>query len=191
MTSAREWDAEAAGFDEAADHGLAAPDCREAWRRLLVDVLPTAPARIADLGCGTGTLSALLAGEGYAVTGLDFSPAMVDRARAKAPELEFVVGDASAPPLPAGAFDVVLSRHVLWAMPDPVAALARWITLLAPGGRLVLVEGSWHTGAGLTAERCEAIVRTVRRHAEVRMLPDPVLWGGPIADERYLLVSRR
>ena len=117
-------------------------------------MLPAAPARIADLGCGTATLSLLLAEEGYGVDGVDFSPAMVDLARAKVAGrsgVAIVEGDAASPPLPGASYDVVLCRHVLWALPDQVAVLGRWVDLLAPGGRLVLVEGSWTTGAGLTA----------------------------------------
>ena len=90
---------------------------------------------VADLGCGTGTLSLLLADEGHRVDGVDFSPAMVARSLAKAEErrdVRFVVGDAAAPPLDRGAYDVVLCRHVLWALPDPAAALRRWVDLLAP-----------------------------------------------------------
>jgi SAM-dependent methyltransferase len=118
---------------------------------------------------------------------------MVARARAKAGDrdgLAFVVADAAEPPLAEGGYDVVLSRHVLWAMPDPETAFARWVGLLGPDGVVVLVEGSWHTGAGLTAAECERIVRTVRTDATVRHLTEPVYWGRPIDDERYLLVSR-
>ncbi len=78
------WDAEAEHFDDEPDHGLRDPAIREAWRVLLREHLPAPPARIADLGCGTGSLSVLLADEGYAVDGVDFSPEMVRRARAKA-----------------------------------------------------------------------------------------------------------
>jgi len=39
-----------------------------------------------------------------------------------------------------------MSRHVLWAMPDPAGALEHWIALLRPGGRSLLVEGRWSTG---------------------------------------------
>ncbi|MCD6641181.1 MAG: class I SAM-dependent methyltransferase, partial [Nocardioides sp.] len=53
------WDAEAPDFDEPADHGLRDPDVRRAWRDLLLGVLPAALGRVADLGCGTGTLSVL------------------------------------------------------------------------------------------------------------------------------------
>jgi SAM-dependent methyltransferase len=85
----------------------------------------------------------------------------------------------------------VLVRHVLWAMPDPDAALARWVGLLVPGGRLVLVEGRWWTGGGLAAAEVEALVRRHRDEATVTPLDDPDLWGGPITDERYLVVSDR
>jgi len=185
------WDREAATFDVEPDHGLADPTTRAAWRDLLLDVLPPAPARVADLGCGTGTLTGLLTDEGYVVDGLDFSPEMIERARRKAPTATFVVGDAATPPLEGAAYDVVLSRHVLWAMPDPAAAFARWVDLLRPAGIVVLVEGRWGTGAGLTALQAESVVRTIRTEVEVRHLTDPVYWGRQIDDERYLLVSRR
>ena len=55
------WDAQADAFDQPADHGLRDPAVRQAWRELLVSHLPEPPARVADLGCGTGTLSVLLA----------------------------------------------------------------------------------------------------------------------------------
>ncbi len=136
----------------------------------------------------------LLAAEGgHFVSGVDFSPEMVRRARAKSvdtvPEPVFVDGDAANPPLEAGVFDVVLSRHVLWAMPDPAAALQKWIELLTPSGILILVEGRWHTGVGLSADACTRLVRARGRTVEVRMLDDPAYWGGPISDERYLIVS--
>jgi ubiquinone/menaquinone biosynthesis C-methylase UbiE len=193
--TADDWDDLAETFDEAADHGLRDPVVREAWRRLLLPELPPAPALVADLGCGTGSLACLLAGEGHQVRGIDLAPRMVEAARAKAVragvEISFQVGDAAAPPWPDASVDVVLARHVLWALGDPDAAVARWVRLLRPGGRLVLVEGRWHTGAGMTSQQARTIVERHRRKARVRQLPDPDLWGGAIADERYLLVSER
>jgi SAM-dependent methyltransferase len=187
------WDAQAATFDDEPDHGLADPATRAAWRDLLLEHLPAAPARVADLGCGTGSLSVLLAEQGYDVHGVDLAGEMVARARMKAEAAgvaaTFTEGDAAAPPLPAGAFDAVLSRHVLWALPDPAAGLARWCDLLAPGGRLVLVEGFWFTGAGLSARDTEALVRAAGRTAVVHPLTDPVLWGREVDDERYLVLS--
>jgi ubiquinone/menaquinone biosynthesis C-methylase UbiE len=187
-----DWDAEAATFDEAPDHGLRDPATRAAWLELLTAHLPEPPARIADLGCGTGTLGVLLADVGYAVDGVDFSPEMVTRARAKAAGRDgvtFTVADASEPPLEPAAYDAVLSRHVLWALADPPAALEHWIRLLGPRGRLVLVEGFWHTGAGLAAAQTEALLSAAGRTPSTYRLDDPVYWGGPITDERYLVVA--
>lgn len=191
------WDSEARTFDEAPDHGLADPAVRRAWAGLLTDVLPAPPARVADLGCGTGTLSVLLAEQGHEVHGVDFSAEMVARARTKASEarlgtdrVRFAVADASRPPLPTAAYDVVLSRHVLWAMPDPADALQRWIELLAPGGRLVLVEGRWATEAGLTGAETTALVEATGREAALVPLDAAAYWGRDTGDERYLLLSR-
>ena len=187
------WDAEAPTFDEAADHGLRDATTRAAWRELLLGELPAAPARVADLGSGTGTLSLLVAEHGYTVDGVDVSPEMVRLAREKSAGVSgvrFTEGDASAPPLEAGTYDVVLCRHVLWAMPDPAAALERWIDLLTPSGRLLLVEGRWFTGGGLCADETVALVEQAGRHAELTLLPEAAYWGRAIEDERYLVVSR-
>src|SRR3954451_12322722 len=98
------WDEQAAHFDEEPDHGLREPVVREAWRLLLRSVLPHPPARIADLGCGTGSLSLLLARDGYDVTGIDLSENMVAQAKrkAEAAALDVVIrqGDVSRPDLP-------------------------------------------------------------------------------------------
>ena len=187
------WDAEAERFDEAADHGLGSPTVYAAWRQLLARAIGTVPARVADLGCGTGTLSLLLADLGHRVDGLDFSAAMLDRARAKVSGhvgLSFRVGDASNPPLPRGVFDVVLSRHVLWALPEPAKALQQWEGLLVPGGALIIIDGRWQTGAGLSATTVLDLLRALGRDAELTRLRDPALWGRAITDERYLVVSR-
>jgi SAM-dependent methyltransferase len=195
MGEAEYWDEQAAAFDEEPDHGLRDPGVRAAWAALLRARLPPAPATVLDLGCGTGSLAVLLAEAGYAVQGLDFSERMVAAAEAKARAAgvaaRFRQGDAAAPPYPAGSADVVLDRHVLWALPDPDEALRRWIELLAPGGRLVLVEGRWSTGAGIPADACRELVLRHRREAVLESLGDPALWGREIDDERYVIVSER
>jgi SAM-dependent methyltransferase len=190
---AEAWNAASHSFDDEPDHGLADPLTRAAWRRLLLSHLPASSADVVDLGCGTGTLSVLLTGEGYQVTGLDFAEAMVAAAVRKAEAAclatTFIHGDATSPPFEPGSFDVVLSRHVLWALPDPAAALQSWTRLLRPGGRLVLVEGRWHTGSGLTADECSDLLRRSGRSVVVHPLTEPVYWGGEISDERYVAIS--
>jgi predicted acetyltransferase/SAM-dependent methyltransferase len=190
----QEWDGAADGFDDEPDHGLRDPATRVAWDALLRSLVPAEAREVADIGCGTGSLSVLLAARGLHVRALDLSPRMVGLARAKAAasgvDLDVVVGDASYPPWEAGCVDAVVARHVVWALPDPAGALRRWLRLLRPEGRLVLVEGFWHTGAGLHADDLVATLVGLGCEAEVAVLDDPVLWGGPLRDERYAVVAR-
>ena len=96
-----DWDALADTFDDEPDHGLRDPAVRDAWWRALAPRLPAPPAAVADLACGTGSLSLLLAEQGDEVTGVDRAPRMLERAEAKAGDrAAFLLGDVSAPPLP-------------------------------------------------------------------------------------------
>jgi ubiquinone/menaquinone biosynthesis C-methylase UbiE len=190
-----DWDLLAATFDDEADHGLRDADTRAAWKALLRSALPSDAQKIADIGCGTGSLAVLLAEESRDVTGLDLSPQMLASAERKATALRehrpvFLLGDAANPSLPKAAFDAVVARHILFMLPRPEEVVARWLDLLRPGGVLVLIEGFWSTGVGLTATRCEEIVRKHRASARVQHLStNSVLWGKDVDDDRYLIVS--
>ena len=187
------WDEQAASFDEQPDHGLLDPAVRAAWAALLLPLLPPAGSSVVDLGCGTGTLSVLLAQAGYDVRGVDLSGQMIAAATRKAAaagvSVAFELGDAADPAGAPGSADGVLVRHVLWALDDKEEAVGRWVRLLRPGGVLVLVEGRWATGAGVSAAECERIVRLHRRRTVVTRLDDPALWGRTIDDERFVLLS--
>jgi SAM-dependent methyltransferase len=96
------------------------------------------------VGCGKGALlipAAQAVGRSGRAVGIDVSPAMVSAARTAADRLglgfvEVTVGDAQAPELPAGAFDVVGSSLVLFFLPDPLGALTAGRRATASGGRL-------------------------------------------------------
>jgi len=101
---------------------------------------PTDAPRLADLGCGTGRLTAELAARLGAreAVGVDNSPAMLDEAAAHArPGVRFDRGDIAAWEAP-GAFDVVFSNAALQWVPDHPAVLGRWAASLAPGGQLAV-----------------------------------------------------
>ncbi|MFF2008687.1 trifunctional class I SAM-dependent methyltransferase/NUDIX hydrolase/VOC family protein [Streptomyces sp. NPDC058195] len=187
-----DWDSAADSFDEEPDHGLLDPVVRHAWARRLENWLPGGRSDVLDLGCGTGSLSLLATDQGHRVTAVDRSPRMVELARAKlaGTDTSVHVGDAARPPVGSQRFDVIIVRHVMWLLPDPVASLRHWFGLLRPGGRLILIEGVWG-GVGLSAQRLTTLlsVCTERVHHEP-LSGDPQLWGKRIDDERYALVAR-
>ncbi|MEV6262567.1 trifunctional class I SAM-dependent methyltransferase/NUDIX hydrolase/VOC family protein [Streptomyces sp. NPDC051784] len=187
-----DWDAAADTFDEEPDHGLLDPVVRSAWAHRMETWLPTARSAVLDLGCGTGSLSLLVAGQGHRVTAVDRSPRMTELARAKLAGTgsEVLVGDAAYPPVGKQRFDVILARHVVWLLPDPAAVLRHWFSLLRPGGRLLLIEGVWN-GVGIPADRLAAMLaeHTERVHHEP-LSGDARLWGKEVDDERYALVAR-
>src|SRR5204863_8264021 len=78
------WNSAAASFDSQPDHGLHDPVLLRAWTKLLRISLPSTRGTVLDIGCGTGSLSVVLAGLGYEVTGIDLSPEMISLANAKA-----------------------------------------------------------------------------------------------------------
>lgn len=180
------WEQQSPTYDEAVDHGLTDPAARAAWAAHLRDWLPETPSTVLDLGCGTGSMDRLLLDAGHQVVGVDLAPGMLARARATCPEGHFVLGDASAPPVGDGRFDVLLARHLLWTLPDPPAVLARWVSTVRPEGRLVLVEGR-----GVRAEDLVAALDPLVDRLEVVCLSaDDTLWGRAVQDERYAVVAR-
>jgi ubiquinone/menaquinone biosynthesis C-methylase UbiE len=149
---AAHWDRRAPTFDEDFGHSIRTPGERAAWDRMLDLVLAGRGALdCLDAGCGTGFLSFELAARGHRVTGVDFAPAMLAQARRKAAErgvaIRFEHADAERLPFPAGYVDLVISRHVLWTLAHPEAAIDEWIRVLRPGGRLVVVDGQFDAGA--------------------------------------------
>jgi len=187
------WNTTADSFDDVPDHGLRDPRIRAAWGARLRSWLPAAPSDVLDLGCGTGSLALLAADQGHRVTAVDRAERMVEHARRKlaGTDARVLVGEAALPPVAEGDFDVVLVRHVLWALPDPAAALRHWTRLLRPGGRLVLIEGRWGTEnpVGIAAESLNALATALGGTVRVEQLGhDPSLWGRVVHDERYAVV---
>ncbi len=190
------WDKEAANFDAEPDHGLRDPLIRAAWATLLKKWLPPAPVSILDIGCGTGSLSVLMAEQKHQVMAIDLSAAMLAHAKAKAEAadvaIEFKQMDAYAPQLAGQVFDVIVCRHLLWAMPDTAVALQRWSNLLELGGRMLLIEGFWHTGGGLHADQIMAALPDTFTTVQVENLAiNPLFWGGKVDDERYMVIAER
>lgn len=103
---------------------------------------------VVDLGCGAG-LDSLYAGRyvgpSGCVVGIDFAPAMIDRAErsfaaAGMPWVEARLSDGRRLPLGSGSADVVLVNGIFNLNPDKAAVLAEAVRVLRPGGRLVAAE---------------------------------------------------
>jgi demethylmenaquinone methyltransferase/2-methoxy-6-polyprenyl-1,4-benzoquinol methylase len=118
------------------------------WRRAAVRAAGVdASTRVLDVACGTGDLAEAFGDAGArSVTGVDFTPEMLDVARHKgaAPKgrapVTYVRGDAMALDFPDASFDVVSIAFGIRNVSEPKRALAEFFRVLAPGGRLVVLE---------------------------------------------------
>jgi SAM-dependent methyltransferase len=101
--------------------------------------------RVLDVACGPGLVALALAGCAGHVTGLDLTPAMLDKARELPRQrgldnLSWDLGRADALPYPDGSFDAVLTRFSFHHLTDPGRALAEMVRVCRPGGRVVVCD---------------------------------------------------
>jgi len=117
----------------------------------LLDALGDRPVRsLIDLGTGTGRILGLLAPRAARATGLDSSHAMLSVARANLERMgltgvDLRQGDIHAPPFGRAGFDLVVVHQVLHYLDDPARALREAARLVAPGGRLLVVDFAPHS----------------------------------------------
>ena len=135
---------EAAAYRLAILHELYGPGTR----RVLLEAGLRPGMRVADLGCGVGMVTALLAdlvGPTGSVVGIDSSAAQLAQARERlntdGAHIRFVEASATATGLPRGSFDLVSCRFLLIHLPEPERALREMFALLKPNGILVCEDG--------------------------------------------------
>jgi SAM-dependent methyltransferase len=135
---------EAAAYRLGILHDLYGPGTR----RVLLESGLRRGMRVADLGCGVGMVTALLAelvGPGGSVVGIDSSAAQLAQARDRLTKgdahVRFVEASAEGTGLPPGTFDLVYCRFLLLHLPEPEQALREMFTLLKPDGILVCEDG--------------------------------------------------
>ncbi len=131
----------------------------------------TAGTRVLDVATGPGYVAGEAARRGARVVGIDFSPAMIERARQRVPEATFRVGDAEALPFEDAAFDAVVMSFGLLHLGRPERAVAEATRVLRPHGRFAFT--AWAppeeaVGFGI-------VLRAVAAHGE----PDVPLPEGP------------
>lgn len=165
-------------------------EARQAGERMLVDLLPAAPVRVLDLGCGDGRLGTLVAEHRSsvgAVVGVDRSPPMLDRARERFADDQRVTVSpwdltrSVAPLGDDGPFDVIVSGFAIHHLEDERkrSLFAEVAALLAPGGRFLNLEVVASASPARHAEFLAAIGR-VADDPEDRLasVEDQVRWMG-------------
>jgi len=122
---------------------------------------------ILDLCCGHGNTSDALIETGAAVTGLDFSPAMLALARRRVPGAKFVEGDAASLPFQADSFDAVVCNVGFGHLPDPHSVLREISRVLRPGG--IAAMTSWREAE--YSATFQIVFSAVQAHGDPSLAP--------------------
>lgn len=130
----------------------------------LLDVLQLRRgARLLDVACGAGALTAQAAARGIQARGVDFSAAMVALAKERHPRLRFEEGDAEALTFPDACFDGVAMNFGLLHLEQPQRALSQAARVLRPGGRCAFTV--W--AAPPETEAYRIVLGAIERHGRM------------------------
>jgi ubiquinone/menaquinone biosynthesis C-methylase UbiE len=143
---------------------------------LLIEALDVhSTERVLDVATGSGNAALAAARRGCDVTGVDYVPALLERARRRADAeglpIEFVEGDAEALPFPDASFDVVSSVFGSMFAPDQEKTAAELARIAKPGGRIGIVA---HTPDGFIGNLFKVIAKHAPPPAGLR---SPIQWG--------------
>ena len=172
-----------ATFKEAQKQGWAHFAPLEAWTtpaaaRLVRHAGVGAGQRVLDVACGTGVVALTAARLGARVTGLDFTPELLERARENSRlagvDIDWHEGDAEKLPFDAAAFDIVLSQYGHIFAPRPDIAVAGMLRVLKPGGTIAF--STWPPE--LFVGRMFMLVARYMPPPPPGVAPPP-LWGDP------------
>jgi ubiquinone/menaquinone biosynthesis C-methylase UbiE len=131
---------------QATPFSTAAPIADAGALRMIVATAEAGPDdRVLDVACGGGIVVCGFAPEVKHATGIDMTPAMLERARLLAEEkgvanVTWQEGDVAHLPYPDGAFTIVVTRFAVHHFPDPAAVFGEMVRVCAPGGRVVVVD---------------------------------------------------
>lgn len=110
------------------------------WRRAAAEAVVRPGDAVLDVCCGSGDLALAAREAGGRVTGVDFARRMLERARRKTGDVEWLEGDALALPFGDGAFDAVTIGFGLRNLSDAPRGLAELRRVLRPEGRVAILE---------------------------------------------------
>ena len=155
---------------------------------LVAALLGEPPATVLDAGCGTGRVAIELSRRGYEVTGIDVEPAMLDTARAKAPELGWLLGDLATVALPSDHYDLALAAGnvmIFVELGTEAAVVSNLARTVVPGG---LVVAGFQIGRQLTLDRYDGLSTS----AGLELVDRWATWEqAPYADGDYAVSVHR
>lgn len=166
---------------QATPFSTAAPIADAGALKMIVEAAGAGPSdTVLDVACGGGIVVCGFAPYVRHATGIDMTPAMLERARKLAAEkglanVSWREGDVTRLPYPDGAFTIVVTRFAVHHFPDPAAVFAEMVRVCAPGGRVVVVDTCASADPAKAAEfnRLELL----RDPSHVRALPLAELQG--------------
>jgi len=118
------------------------------WEKIFSEILPeNKTLKVAEIGTGPGIVGLSLASMGHDVIGIDLSDEMVCKASRNAEKLgiqaKFKQGDAENLDLENDTYDLIISKYLMWTLPNPDKFLTEAQRLLTSGGKIVLIDGVW------------------------------------------------
>lgn len=142
------WSGRADEFSQNRLEDLKGP-ARNIWRDIIRENMPDKTnIRALDVGTGAGFHVFLLADMGVSASGVDYSAAMIEKAKINAKmlgydDVVFLRMDAQKLSFPDASFDLIISRNVTWTLPDPRQAYSEWCRVLAPGGVMMNFDANY------------------------------------------------
>jgi SAM-dependent methyltransferase len=165
------YSAVAEGYAERFRDELAAKPLDRAMLGAFTEQVLARGGPVADIGCGTGRVTAYLDGLGLPVSGIDLSPGMIEVARRVHPGLRFEVGSMLALDRPDGALGGVLAWYSVIHVPDErlPEAFAEFARVLGPGGLLLLAFQAGDSTLHLTEALGQPVTLDFRRRQPERV----------------------
>lgn len=137
------WDVNAQRYDDRHRDNTTAED-RKAWMEALEENIGlNKDIIVMDVGAGTGFITLMAAELGYWCKAVDISNGMLDvsrkHAREKGLEIEYIKSNVETIPCADESVDVIVNRHVMWTLLNPVEACKEWFRILKNGGKLLCI----------------------------------------------------
>ena len=140
------WTQRSEGFS---DHMLEhmEEDMKGLYVRRIKEYSDTRKMKVLDIGTGPGLFPIILGKDGHDVTAIDYSDGMLEMARRNCLDAgvspALLKMDAQHLGFEDETFDLIVSRKVLWNLPDPEGAYKEWLRVLKPEGRMILFDANW------------------------------------------------